>query len=66
MKKLHVCLCKKCVKDLQEYNPWVDKDGMPLSIDDLEIEEVEKGRCVNYTDASGQFVNEHTGAWYLE
>lgn len=64
-KKIHVCLCSDCISNLKEFNPWVDKDGKSLSLDEIETEEVLKENCYNYTDNDGNFVNEQIASWYL-
>lgn len=65
MKKLHVCLCSECAQDLKTYNPYVDESGKPLSLDEIEVEEVIREKCKNYTDATGRFVNNETASYYL-
>lgn len=57
MNKLHVCLCSYCINDLKNYNPYVDKNNIPLSLDQIEIEEVNMEKCYNCT-INGEFVNE--------
>ena len=56
MKKLKVKLCKGCIEDLKHYNPYIDENGNPVSIDELDIEEVSMKKCENYT-VNGIFVN---------
>lgn len=56
MAKLSLYLCKNCIKDLEDYNPYVDEDGNAISIEDMEITEVDKKDCMNYT-VDGEFLN---------
>ena len=57
MKKLKLNLCKNCFEDLENYNPYVDKDGRPITIEELDITEVPTEECINYTDENGKFIN---------
>ena len=57
MKKLKLNLCKNCIEDLKNYNPYVDKDGRLIMIEELDITEVPTEECINYTDENGTFIN---------
>lgn len=46
MSKLN--LCKNCIEDLKEYNPYVDKNGNTIPITQLDIKEVSKQCCDNF------------------
>ena len=57
MKKLKLNLCKNCIEDLKNYNPYVDKDGRPIMIEELDITEVSTEEYINYTDENGKFIH---------
>lgn len=48
MTKNIVFLCKNCIKDLEQYNPYVG----PIKIKEVSLE-----KCDNYTDEKGYFTN---------
>ena len=56
MKKIKINLCKNCAKQLKEYNPYIDKNGDTIPIEDIEINIVPIEQCDNYT-VNGIFVN---------
>lgn len=41
-------LCKGCIEDLKEYNPYIDDNGVTLSLNELTINEVPLEQCDNY------------------
>lgn len=41
-------LCKGCIEDLKEYNPYVDDNGVTLPLNELTINEVPIKQCDNY------------------
>lgn len=43
-----IFLCKNCIKDLEQYNPYVG----PIKIKEVSLE-----KCDNYTDERGNFIN---------
>lgn len=49
MKQLVVYLCEGCMEMLNEYNPYIDKDGNEIPIEDLEIIQVDVDECDNTT-----------------
>lgn len=44
-KTLH--LCKGCIEDLKEYNPYIDDNGNTIPIEDMEIIETDIKHCEN-------------------
>lgn len=48
-RKTHVrlCLCKGCIDDLDEYNPYVDDDGKQIPRENIETIEVSQKLCYN-------------------
>ena len=47
MKKIIVFRCKGCIKDLKEYNPYVDENGNSISIKDIYCIKVSQKDCEN-------------------
>lgn len=41
-------LCKGCIEDLKEYNPYVDDNGVLIPLNELTINEVPLEQCDNY------------------
>lgn len=56
MKNIKVRLCKNCANGLKEYNPYIDKQGNTIPIENIEIKLVSVEKCDNYT-VDGIFVN---------
>lgn len=48
MARIKVHLCKECINDLKKHNPYI----IPV-----EIIEVTKTSCDNFTDENGNYVN---------
>lgn len=44
---VEVSLCKGCIDDLEDYNPYVDANGETISIDRIIIHEVDQKHCNN-------------------
>ena len=44
--KIH--LCKGCINELNEYNPYIDDKGNTIPVNQLDIEVVSKEQCDNF------------------
>lgn len=53
---MKINLCKKCRKELEKYNPYVDENGNTIPIEELKINIVPEDKCDNYS-INGKFVN---------
>lgn len=53
---LELNLCKNCAEDLKSYNPYVDKEGNTIPLDQIKINIVPTEQCRNY-EVNGEFVN---------
>lgn len=53
---MKINLCENCKKELEKYNPYVDKDGNKIPVNELAINTVPPEKCDNYT-ADGEFIN---------
>lgn len=40
-------LCKGCIKDLEEYNPYVDSEGHTIPLNRILVKEVPQSQCEN-------------------
>lgn len=45
---MKIRLCKGCIDQLREYNPYIDDNGSTIPIDKLDIEVVPLKECDNY------------------
>lgn len=41
-------LCKGCIEDLKDYNPYVDDNEVSIPLNELNINEVPLEKCDNY------------------
>lgn len=46
-KDIVVFRCEGCIKDLQEYNPYVYKNGETIPLEKIEVIKVDKYMCEN-------------------
>lgn len=46
-KDIVVFRCEGCIKDLQEYNPYVYKNGETIPLEKIEVIKVDKDMCEN-------------------
>lgn len=47
--KMVVFRCKGCIEDLQEYNPYINKSGEPIALENIICIEVQMEICENTT-----------------
>lgn len=53
-------LCKGCIEDLSQHNPYIDKKGNTIPIDDLQINVVTNIKdCDNYKIGEQWCINIH-------
>jgi hypothetical protein len=45
---IKIKLCKGCINDLKDYNPYIDDKGRTIPLDELDIIEVNLKDCDNY------------------